>query len=205
MSEVEDACKRSTELRETLWALLLRHKYPDDIKSKLLEGYVATALEHHEAIVLLIQSNLAGSAFALVRPVHETMVRAFWINGVADDKQIEGAWHDKNVFPCMAQMLAAIKPRYFGDTPSDSATEFFQALKEPWRAMCSYTHSGALQLGRRFTNDVVKPKYPEGEVLEVLNSTITKVTLLVLMFFISMQRYPEADETRRLLLEYDGA
>ncbi len=37
-----------------------------------------------------------------------------------------------------------------------------------------------------------------------LNSTITKVALLVLMFFISVGRYVEAHETKKLLLEYHG-
>ena len=37
-----------------------------------------------------------------------------------------------------------------------------------------------------------------------LNSTITKVALLVLMFFISVRRYVEALETKKLLLEYGG-
>jgi Family of unknown function (DUF6988) len=171
----------------------------------LLCAYVATALEHHEAITLLIKSNMVGSAFVLVRPVHETMVRAFWINKVADQTQIEKASRDELRFPCMSQMLADIEQSYFGIDQSESVAKFFQALNAPWHAMCSYAHSGARQIARRFTNDELKPSYNEGEILEVLNAAITEVMLLILMFFVSMEHYPEADETKKMILEYARA
>ena len=34
---------------------------------------------------------------------------------------------------------------------------------------------------------------------------LLRVMLLTLMFFVSMERYPEADETRKMILEYAAA
>jgi len=71
--------------------------------------------------------------------------------------------------------------------------------------MCSYAHSGSLQIARRFTNGDVKPSYKDTEILEVLNATNTAVLLLTRMFFVSMGCQREADETEKMMLEYAAA
>ena len=68
--------------------------------------------------------------------------------------------------------------------------------------MCSYAHSGVLQIARRFTNGDVKPSYSEGEILEVLKATTTAVVLLTRVFFVSMGCQREADKTVEIMLEY---
>jgi hypothetical protein len=65
--------------------------------------------------------------------------------------------------------------------------------------MCSYAHSGALQIARRFTNGEVKPSYSDGEILEVLNVTNTAVILLTIAFFKSMGCQQEADEIEKMV------
>jgi len=50
----------------------------------------------------------------------------------------------------------------------------------------SYTHSGLLQLGRRFDGDDIKPNYSDGEIFEVIRvttSAIFMVTSLVTKHF----------------------
>ena len=199
MSQIEDFSNRGAEIRSRLRELLQRHYYPPDTKTAFLTGYVDIALEHHEAILLLIKSNLLGSAFALVRPLFDTMFRALWINKAADQSQIEEASRDKDIFPAMSQMLVEIDQSY-------SIDNFFQSFKgAKWRAMCSYAHSGSLQIARRFTNGDVKPSYKDTEILEVLNATNTAVLLLTRMFFVSMGCQREADETEKMMLEYAAA
>jgi hypothetical protein len=82
---------RGARLRELLGC----HEYPSSTKIAFLTGYVDIALEHHEAISLLVNSKLYGSAFTLVRPLFETVFRALWINQAADEAQIEKASRDK--------------------------------------------------------------------------------------------------------------
>jgi len=197
MSQIGDLSNRGAEIRSRLREFLSRHEYPLDknldTKTTLLGAYVDIALEHHEAILLLIKAKLFGSAFALVRPLVETMLRALWINAVAKKSQIGKASRDKLKFPCMSQMLTEIDQTY--DTGS-----LFQTFKgSNWRAMCSYAHSGALQIGRRFTNGEVKPSYSDGEILEVLNVTNTAVILLTIAFFKSMGCQREADKVQKIV------
>jgi hypothetical protein len=142
------------------------------------------------------RSQLFGSAFALVRPLLETMFRALWISAVAKQSQIKKASRDKLKFPCMSQMLDEIDQSY-------STGVLFQSFKgSNWKAMCSYAHSGALQIAWRFTNGEVKPSYSDAEILEVLKVTNTAVMLLTGTFFVSMGCHREADETQKMILSH---
>jgi hypothetical protein len=115
VSLLDDLTARGAAIRKWLWDLLERHAYPDDARSVWVAGSIAVALEHHEAISLLVNRQLTGSAFALVRPMVETVVRAHWINEVAYDDQVEQARQDKNVFPSMSEMSEAVGKAYGTD------------------------------------------------------------------------------------------
>ena len=196
MSLLDDISNRGIQIRSRLWDLLERHPYPDDHRSVWVAGSLAQALEHHEAIALLIKRELTGSAFALVRPLVDTVMRALWINAVACDQQVARARDDgKKVFPPMKEMSEAVERAYRDD-------DLLQRMTAEWDAMCSYTHSGARQLGRRFTGTDVKSSYAPGEIAEVLNLTNYGVLFLARRFFMRTGHQPETDETRTMLLGY---
>lgn len=201
---LKDITDRGAQIREQL-RQLLPDKYPADTKITLLLAYVDIALEHHEAIWLLTKSRLYGSAFAMVRLVYDAMLRAFWINKVATEQQIEQAIDDEFGFP-LEKILAEIKRDYFSDRPPEEAQKFdsfLQLIKQAWRPMCSYTHSGALQLARRFTGDELKPNYKDGEIAEALNLVTVALLLLLHTFFVSMKCQQEAEEAGRMLVQWN--
>jgi hypothetical protein len=205
MSLLDDITARSAEVRERLRQLFHRHEYPQDTKTFLLRAYVDIALEHHDAIWLLAKCRLNGSAFAMVRLVYDAMFRAFWINKVASEQQIEQATRDELGFP-LEKILVEIKRDYFSDRPPDEAElfdSFLQLIKKAWGSMCSYTHSGALQLARRFTGDELKPNYTEGAIAEALNLVTIALLLLLHTFFVSMKCQKEAEEAGTMLLQWD--
>jgi len=205
MSLLEDITSRGAEIRARLQALLYRHEYSADNKTAMLIGYVDIALEHHKAIWLLTDAQLNGSAFALVRLVYDALLRALWINKVATEEQVEQATRDELKFPPMRALRDDIKKAYFGDAqPEEAGTgdKFLQMLKEIWRASSSYTHSGALQIGRRFTGDKVKPNYSEGNIIQALSLATVAVLLLLHMFFVSMGHYEEVEEIQTLLRQH---
>jgi hypothetical protein len=196
---------RGAQIRERLRQLFLRNEYPPDTKCLLLRAYVDIALEHHEAIWLLTGSKLNGSAFALVRPVFDTMLRALWINKVATEQQIEQAIQDELGFP-IEKICNEIKQGYFSDRPLEEAQLFDKILqfivKEAWGPMCSYTHSGALPICRRFTGDELKLNYPDAAIAEALNLVTIALLLLLHVFFVSMNCQTEDQETQTLLRQY---
>ena len=196
VSLLDDITARGAQIRSRLWDLLERHAFSDDHRPVWVAGSIAQALEHHQAIALLIDRQLTGSAFALVRPLVETVVRAHWINAVASDEQVKRARDDdKYVFPSMKDMSAAVGRAYDAD-------ELFQGMTAEWEAMCSYTHSGARQIGRRFTGTQVKANYKPAAIVQVLNLTNYGVLFLARMFFMSTGHQPEADETQTMLLDH---
>jgi uncharacterized protein DUF6988 len=202
MSLVDDIIIRGDELRTQLSALLPRHKYLGNTKNQALIGYVDISLEHHKAIWLLIKSELNGSAFAVARSVFDAYFRALWVNKVATPEQIEQVWRDEWKLP-MWKMYAQIKQDYLGTSASNDDAKIaeqahlgFQALEKMWTILSSYTHSGGLQLGRRFTGDKVEPNYSEAEIAEVLNWATTVLMMLLRMFFVSMGHFEETKEIK---------
>jgi hypothetical protein len=185
VSLLDDISTRGDQIRARLRDLLSRREYPSNTKTLELVAYVDIALEHHEAIWLLRRSKLTGSAFALVRSGLDAYLRALWINKVATPEQIEKAARDELRFPRMDQMHNDIKASY-GDRSDPEQTQlldkFFEYIKQAWQATSSYTHSGGLQLGRRFTAGQVKPNYTAGEIVEALSLATLALLLLLHMF-----------------------
>jgi len=133
--------------------ILAKHDYPDKSRIVMVIGLLATMVEHHKAMLLLIRNGRVGSAFALARSIVESMYRGMWINMCASDKQIE-AFEADDKFPInMPDMAKAIDETYH-------AHGFFENLRNRGcAALCSYAHSGMLQLGRRFREHKVQPNY----------------------------------------------
>jgi hypothetical protein len=210
LSLVDDISKRGAEIRARVYDLLERHRYSGNIKTRVLSAYVAVALEHHEAIWLLREAELLGSAAAMVRLIFDTMLRFLWINAVATQQQIEQAWDDELKFPPMHEMREQIKQAYFGARAATDAEfakiveAFFEWLKQAWSILSSYTHSGGRQIARRFTGDQVRPSYSERETAEALNVATVVLLLLLRAFFMSMRCNEEADEAKTTLVQYSS-
>ena len=174
----------------------------DDLKTQLVVASVDIALEHHEAIGLLAKSQLYGSAFALVRVVWEAMLRALWINKVASSEQIERASRDEWKWN-MTQVHIDIKKAYSPYMKAEEVDPFFEQTEEVWEAACSYTHSGALQLARRFTFDELKPDYSEGAIAQALNLATMAHVLLLPRLLLSMGYIQEVDDANAGLAQYN--
>lgn len=208
VSLLDDISTRGDQLRERVRQLLEQHQYSTNNKSVMLVAYVDLALEDHEAIWLLRERKLTGSAFALVRVMYAIMLRALWIGAVASEEQIDQASRDDLHWPPIGKMRADIKQAYFGPRTLEDvelpklADRFFQYLDDLWKVLCSYTHPGARQLGRRFTGDQVKPNYGDWETAQALNLTTLALMLLVIGFFAIMGAQPDAEEIRTLLMRY---
>jgi hypothetical protein len=197
MNDLSSALNKSKGIRTGIYEMLHRQGYPSATKNILLVAYMDIAFEHNESIAVLIGKHLYGSAFALMRPLFDTLYRALWVNGCATEAQIEEiAENDRFKFPGVTEMVEAIDGWY-------ASEGFFSAIKtEVWEALCSYTHSGLLQVSRRFVGHTVKPSYKDGELLEVINATTAAIILLARMFFVSMNCKKEADEAERMMFEF---
>jgi len=179
--------------------ILARHGYPDDLRSVIVMGTLTQIIEHHEAMLLLIRSNKIGSAFALVRSIVECVYRGLWINFCATDGQIQDFERDDRLPVNMTEMAQAIDAKY-------QAQGFFEDFRaRSWAALCSYTHTGMLQLGRRFTGATAQPAYADEEIITA-TTTATTCILLLVGKFLAVQKYDaDCQEAEGLIGTYGAA
>jgi hypothetical protein len=178
--------------------ILAKHDYPDNSRTVIIIGLLATMMEHHKAMLLLIPSGRVGSAFALARSIVESMYRGMWINVCASDPQVE-AFEADDKFPVnMSDMAKAIDEAY-------RAYGFFEGLRiRGWAALCSYTHSGMLQLGRRFREHKVQPNYDDTEIFEA-TTTVTTCILILVGKFLAVQNHENESKAVDALVGMYGA
>ncbi len=174
--EIDSARKFGEQLEQIV---VSKNQFPIDDRNVLLIAYWALMFDYHKGILSLLQSEFCGAAFALVRPVVEAVVRAHVaVKGLDEDlKRIQNDEYTVN--------FKQIGPKIDADFGLDHLMENF--LNDVTRsALHSYTHSGLLQLGRRFDGNDIKPNYSEGETIEVIRvttSAIFMVTNLVTKYF----------------------
>ena len=159
-------------------------------------GFIDQMIEHHDAMLLLIRSGKVGSAFALARSIVESMYRGLWINFCATDAEIQDFERSDGLPVTMTEMARAIDEKY-------RAVGFFEDLKNrSWRSLCSYTHTGLLQLGRRFTGVNLQPAYDEEAIREATTSVTTCILLLVGKFLAVQNHDAECLEAEGLVGTY---
>ena len=174
--ELDSARKLGKQLEQVV---VSKNQFPIDDRNVLLVAYWALLFDFHKAILSLLQSELFGAAFALVRPVVEANVRSHVVLKCSEEdlKRIQNDDYTVNFKQIGAKIDA--------DFGLDHLMENF--LNDVTRnALHSYTHSGILQLGRRFDGNDIKPNYSDDEIIEVVHvatSAIFMVTNLVTKHF----------------------
>lgn len=156
-----------------------KNQLPTGDRNVLLVAYWALMFDYHKGILILLQSEFSGAAFALVRPVVEAVVRAH-VTLMGSDEDLLSIQKDEykvNFKEIGAKIDAAFALEGFMENFLNDVTR---------NALHSYTHSGILQLGRRFDGTDVKPNYQDDEIIEVIRvttSAIFMVTNLVTKHF----------------------
>ena len=120
------------------------------------------AIEHHRAIIILINEKTIGSAFALSRCVFESCVRGVWLWKCACDDEIK-VFKKNDRIKEIKLLIEDIEklPNY--DIP------YFSDMKKLyWSALCGYAHTGMRQIERRFEKGDIGPNYTEEEIKGIM-------------------------------------
>lgn len=131
-------------------------------RNRLSAACLHQALEHHEAIILLIRRKLIGSAFALVRPMFEIYIRAIWLRLCASEIELRRFQKGKleREFSALITDIESHEDYNIGVLSG--------IKKKSWRAMNDYTHGGPLQVIRRINEDSIASNYSGEEVQEIV-------------------------------------
>lgn len=128
----------------------------------LAMAYLNLALEHREALLLLVQTGAYASATALQRSLLEAAISGLWIESCATDKQVDEILRIERSpppFNTMAQHLR--KSHEFG--------EWFEVFKGHYKIFNDYTHGHNRQISRWLSSGSAGPRYDVGQMIETLH------------------------------------
>jgi hypothetical protein len=184
-------------MSEELQSAIEKAKKIQTDKRQLIMGYLDIVLEHQNSIIVLIEHKLFGSALALVRPAFETFYKALWVSAKATDGQVARIYKDKDPFPHMNKIAKQIDEVYTGEKT------FTKVSTENWKALNNFTHSGMLQVSRRFNIDknTVEPTYDDVEKIAALDMTSSCLSLFAIQLFKGFSDDDRAEKVQSLFLD----
>ncbi|UTY56054.1 hypothetical protein [Massilia sp. erpn] len=135
---------------------------PADDRTLLVVGCLDVAIEHQAAFALLARNELHGSAFALLRVLMESLVRALWLHRCATDDDIAKFKRGKldKQFGTLIEEFEA-----FIQTPEGVLSSL---KKSAWTALNGFTHTGFHQVSRRHKPGRVEGSYADEEIANAI-------------------------------------
>jgi hypothetical protein len=168
---VADEIKQANEFGNKIEKLVLaRGQAPTGDRNTLLMAYWSLVFELQRAVLCLIDHKFYGAAFALVRPIIETVFRAHVaVMGSADDlRKLHSDEYRTNLVTVGKEI----------DTAFGTEGFFENFLNGARTALHSYTHAGLMQLGRRFSGTDLVATYREAEIVEVIRTCTSSVFMV---------------------------
>jgi hypothetical protein len=164
-----------------------------DRKIQVLAALFSLAVEHQSSIITLFGKGNGGSAFALVRPLTETVYRAFWGYFCADTAQYAKILADnRRAYPGFEDMGKEINRKL---TDTNAFGDFFTTHAQAFSALSSYTHSGMMQIGRRFDSvGNLRGTFSQDDIDSALTGTINLLTVFAVQFLRETDRHSISEE-----------
>jgi hypothetical protein len=188
-------CEKAMQAAKPILGL---HSFPTDPRTLTVIGFISVIVEHQEAILMLVNHDMPGSATALSRPVVEGAYRALWFNLPSTDEQVERFNKKDKIDLEFGEIATAVDSAY-------GLEDFFKDFKtRAWPHLNSYTHGGMHQIGRRFRNGEVANNYREEELCE-LTTSVTTIVLLTISIFLKKYGHAESAGQIDALMETYGS
>lgn len=153
------------------------------------------AHEHAKAIAFLIENELMGSAYALVRSCIEAYIRGSWFLHCASDEQVKKYLGKDTKWPNLAQQMTELeslhclpdmfKNRYMGKTMG---------------VMDGLTHGLSSQINRRYNENHLEFKVDEKEIEEIIRE-VSFISILAHAGIVEMSDNKEMNQHLEEILE----
>jgi len=157
--------REAGEFVEWLRQSIHEQQLPSNNRVRAAGSCYAIALDHHHAIVLLIENRLYASSFALIRLEFEAYIRGLWLSQCATDVRVDRFISGKKCkFLETNNLISDIEKNF-----KENEKTLSKIKKQGWDSMCAYTHTGGIHVQRWNTSEAIEPNYSEKEVEEVLN------------------------------------
>ncbi len=174
-------------------------KTPD--RDKLLAGYWALIVDYHEGMLGLMNQKLYSSAFALLRPTMEALIRAhvvlFKPQSIVDD--IIADKYQTDFRTVGTEIDSAFNYKLPG-----AAEGLFEHFLKDKNVLHSFTHSGMPQVGRRFNGADLEVNFEDEEVINFAHISTCALALVTILLTNQYGFKAEAKEADRLFVEWGG-
>jgi len=162
--------------------------FKDTTRNKMFHALCDLVTDHFGAIILLVKtSQHDGSAFALLRPLMETCIRAFWVLYIAEEAELISIANSDQGFPGFDTARLALE-NFF----QEGKLKLFRIDKAVVRTLHGFTHSGLEQIVNRYdSNHGILPTYRENDVLELLNQAARFAIMAALEVIQQIEGSPE--------------
>lgn len=158
-ASVSTAADAAVQLSEALYKIH-PSRFDATERADLAVRHLSMAIEHREAMILLVRHSANTSAFALLRPCYEALMRGMWAQFAASDADIHRA------------MVKGIAPSFDTVTKQLSKQRDFKPFaavkKDVWSIFSDYAHGGPRQLARWGAPGSVEPTHSEEEIVSVM-------------------------------------
>jgi hypothetical protein len=161
----------------------------------LIIGYRSLLLDYHTAIVMLLEKELYGAAFALLRPTVEAWVRIHIAKMGTDETvlQLKNDTYRVDFGKVGEEIDTAFELAFFEKSLNKAVRD----------ALHSYTHSGWFQIARRFNENEIKSRYSDGAILNVLEGSMTALFMATIVTTNHFGFEDEWRATAELFSEYN--
>jgi hypothetical protein len=174
--------------------------YAASLRNMLFRAFCDLEIEHHGAVLILIESGQHdGSALALLRPMVEACIRAYWTLYCADDGFLKAIVKEQHSFPSLDRCSKAVD-----DFFAKQSLKGFDISSGYLRNLHGLTHGGLEQLQYRFDAEFnIRPTYPAATILRLLQqaSMWLAMTAISDVILIEGENTPGNDRISRKYVE----
>lgn len=202
IEKLERLIERSFDLHESIYGHVESLEPAPLPRADIAFDAGLLALEHATAALELIDSGRVSSAFALMRPQFESLVRGIWLAHAASDLWVEklsqpltlAAQRQANEGPMLAEMLKQL------ETCPDAPAHIVGQLKEyrdvSWKVLNSFNHGGIHPLSRSISG------YPPKLLYDALRNSNAVLALTTQLLSIMSGDETKMEPVRRIHLEF---
>jgi hypothetical protein len=167
---------------------------PGQNRDKLLLAYWSVAFDLDKSIMALIQHKFYAGAFALIRALIETQLRAHVaiMGSDADVALIASDDYQVNFKTIGSEIDKSFGMHGYAERFLDRARDVLH----------SFTHSGLSQLGRRFEGNDLVAHYDDEELIELIHVATTSVFLVNVLVTKYFKFEDEWKRTNELMEEW---
>ena len=174
---VQDEIERATELGQRLEDLIVNkgqfvHRGAREL---LVLGYWSLIFDLDKGMLSLIRSKFYGAAFALVRPIVETLIRSH-VAILCSEEDLAKLRND--TYRTDFSKIGPEIDDYFHLKLNAGQPGLMQKLLNHRLALHSYTHAGIQQLARRFEEHELAANYSDGEIIEAIHAGASAVFMV---------------------------